>query len=130
MNNTNLFIRQVLIPFLFLLVLINCQNKKVKTSQTTNSEKLDPKLYSLIMEKSAPTPNIQPINKTKNGTLLYSVIIYNSNPDSLRTLGIQVNSELSKFVTARVTKTQLKKCILLDFVSYIKASERHQPDGR
>lgn len=109
----------------------NCHQTKLKEQKSIHSEKLDPKLHPLIFHENTAEPHtVKPIGQTKNGDPLYSVIIYTSNADSLRSLAIQVNSELSKFVTAKISKAQMKQCLNLDFVTYIKASSDHRPDGR
>ncbi len=102
----------------------------MQKSQNLHIQKLDPKLKTLIADASVSPDTIEPIARTSEGDPLYAVIIYTSNADSLRSLGIPIHSELKNFVTARLTRQQIKQCITQDFIQYLEAGRKNQPDGR
>jgi subtilisin family serine protease len=62
----------------------------------------------------------QKISSKNTGELLYSCIIYTTEPDVLKKNGIQVQSVLPKFVTALITLDDLDKLAALEQVREVK----------
>jgi len=95
--------------------------------------KLDPRFYAVIagespvLRKAAmPLPALS-IGVNEDGTQIYGAIIYTTDPDALRSEGIQVNSELPGFVTSRVTSSELIRLSRLDQVDYVDSGEILHP---
>lgn len=87
--------------------------------------KLDPRFYAVIARESPvlrkaamPLPALL-IGVNEDGTQIYGAIIYTTDPDAIRSEGIQVNSVLPGFVTSRVTSSELIRLLKLDQVDYV-----------
>jgi subtilisin family serine protease len=73
---------------------------------------------------------LNPVGKTSRGEDLYGVAIYTDRPEALRAAGIEVNSEFSNFVTARISATELLRVARMEEVDHIKApSQGRRDDG-
>lgn len=98
--------------------------------------KLDPRFQAVIAREypqlgiKTGAPHVEPVAVLEDSTRIYGAIIYTTEPDSLRTAGIQINSVLPKFVTARVTVMDLVKLAKLDVVKHIDAGERLYPSKK
>ncbi len=69
--------------------------------------KIDPKLRVLLEQNNVPDASYE-ITFRPDGSREYSVIVYGSNPDTLRTLGIPLQTVLGEMMTARVTVAELR----------------------
>ncbi len=95
--------------------------------------KLHPLFQSLITNSS------QPLSKTSSkshriastvssdGTIRYGAIVYTRDVEVLRSMGIQVNSVLSEFVTAQLTPSDMTKLADLETVKFIDPGKVHRP---
>jgi minor extracellular serine protease Vpr len=95
--------------------------------------KLHPLFQSLITNSS------QPLAKTSNkvrriastvssdGTIRYDAIVYTRDAESLRAMGIHVNSVLPEFVTAQLTLSDMTKLADLETVKYLDPGRVHHP---
>lgn len=117
-------------------LMIRCASNKALTLNRDELAKLDPR-FQTVIAKEIPSlqitggpPGAEPVTINKEGTNVYRAIIYMTNPDILRTMGVQVNSVLPNFVTAHVTSSQMVELVKLDGVQYIDAGEEHLPQKK
>jgi outer membrane biogenesis lipoprotein LolB len=69
--------------------------------------KIDPKLR-ILLEREDVSSTQYDISVRSDGSREYGVIVYGSNPDTLRRLGIPLQTVLGEMMTARVTVAQLR----------------------
>lgn len=131
--NTKLTFSLLLIFFSQIIIFIQCSDKSPLKLTKNELDKLDPRFQTVLAEElpnlqlTKASPRIKPAAIREDGTNVYNAIIYTTNPDTLKAVGIQVNSVLPKFVTARVTSLDLVRIIKLDAVKYIDAGEKLYP---
>ena len=109
---------------------MQCSSQSTTMMSDKDLEKLDPRLQTVIAEEmpefglSIATPRTDPVDVVDDGTLVYGVVIYTTKPDAVASVGVQLNSVLPKFVTARVTAKQLVRLAKLDAVQYIDTGRK------
>lgn len=109
---------------------MQCSSQSATMISEKNLKKLDPRLQTVIAEDmpesglsiSAPRPD--PVAVLEDGTHVYGVIIHTTESDAITSVGVQLNSVLPKFVTARVTAEQLVRLAKLDAVQYIDTGRK------
>ena len=101
------------------------------------TEKQRSKLHPLF--QSVITNSFQPLSKTSSkshriastvssdGTIRYSAIVYTRDVETLRSMGIQVNSVLPEFVTAQLTPSEMIRLADLESVRFIDPGKMHRP---
>ncbi len=101
------------------------------------TEKQRSKLHPLF--QSVITNSSQPLSKTSSkshriastvssdGTIRYSAIVYTRDVETLRSMGIQVNSVLPEFVTAQLTPSEMIRLADLESVRFIDPGKMHRP---
>jgi subtilisin family serine protease len=105
----------------------------------TDLGKLDPRFRSVVAEEipalglkaDGSRPDQLEVEKRvgKTEAPLYGAAIYTDNVDELRAAGIEVNSQLEGFVTARVTAQDLLLLAGLPGVTFVDAGETLYPDN-
>lgn len=111
-------------------------NKEKPFLSKEEINKLDPRFQGVIAREypqlgiKTIAPEVEPVALLDDSTKVYGAIVYTTEPDSLRAAGIQVNSVLPKFVTARVTVMDLVKLAKLDAVTHVDAGERLYPSKK
>ena len=91
--------------------------------------KLDPRFHGIVAEiepalgkaMTLPQPNV--LATRENGEEVFGAIVYTSDPEALRQIGIPVNSILPGFVTARVTRHDLLRLARSEAVQYVDAGD-------
>jgi hypothetical protein len=68
------------------------------------------------------------ISITDDSCKRYGAIIYTQNPDTIKKIGIHLNSTVNSFVTAQITIDELIKLAKLESVYAIKADQYETPD--
>ena len=95
--------------------------------------KLHPLFQSLITNPSQPlaktSSTFHRIASTisSDGTIRYGAIVYTHDIESLRSMGIHINSNLPDFVTAQVTVQDLTRLASLESVSFLDPGRIHKP---
>ena len=120
----------VLLTCAGLILWMQCSSQSATMISEKNLKKLDPRLQTVIAEDmpesglsiSAPRPD--PVAVLEDGTHVYGVIIHTTESDAITSVGVQLNSVLPKFVTARVTAEQLVRLAKLDAVQYIDTGRK------
>jgi subtilisin family serine protease len=108
-------------------------NKSSPLLTKREEHKLDPRFQEVIYktfnkpQKVIDSAWLHARGLSKDGVDLYGTIIYTSDVDALRSAGIQINSVLPNFVTARVSRDQLIELAKIDQVEYIDAGEIQYP---
>lgn len=91
--------------------------------------KLDSQLLVLLRDDNIVEEGYD-VTTRPNGEREYGVIVRSSNPDELRSAGIQVGSVFSDVITERVTKSELKKILSLPSVRFVQNSSRNYPQNK
>jgi subtilisin family serine protease len=95
--------------------------------------KLHPLFRSLITNSSQPlaktTSKLQRSASTvsEDGTVRYSSIVYTRDVETVRAMGIHVNSVLPEFVTAQLTPSDMIKLADLESVRFLDPGKVHHP---
>ena len=121
---------------LCVFLLAACASGRRERLTEKQRAKIDPRLHFLVtsqdrspaMEASPPQP--KPVGYTEDGSPLYSVIVYTKDAESLKEAGIEVNSVLPGFVTARISGADLIRLARIDSVTAIKVPEMMTPDQK
>lgn len=115
-----------------LLLIISCIAFGIELTEKQRS-KLHPLFQSLITNSS------QPLLKTSNrlhrvastvssdGSVRYGAIVYTRDVETLRSIGIHVNSILSNFVTAQLTPSDITQLATLESLRYLDPGRVHKP---
>lgn len=119
------------------IILVALALAPLTSAQSLQLEKLDERFRSLLAAEvpalglkatgSVPDPLEVEVALGKTQETLYGAAIYTDDPDALRKAGIEVNSEVPGFVTARLTVDDLLKVAALDEVIYVDAGETLYP---
>ncbi len=88
--------------------------------------KIDPKLR-VLLEQEDVTDALFDVGVRADGSREYGVIVYGSNPDTLRALGISLQTVLGEMMTARVTAGELRILAAQSSVRSILKSEQAYP---
>jgi subtilisin family serine protease len=64
---------------------------------------------------------------SSDGTLRYGAIVYTRDAETLRAMGIQINSVLPEFVTAQLTSSEMIKLADLESVKFLDPGKVHRP---
>jgi subtilisin family serine protease len=113
-----------------LLLIMSCVVFGVNLTEKQRS-KLHPLFQSLITNSSHPlakmTSKLHRITSTvsSDGTLRYGAIIYTRDVETLRAMGIQVNSVLPEFVTAQLTPSDMTRLADLETVKFLDPGKVH-----
>jgi subtilisin family serine protease len=70
-------------------------------------------------------PNVlklKPTREKSTGEELYTVVIHTDHPEKVRAAGVHVNSEFSKFVTARISVSDIQTLVRIDEVERVQGS--------
>ena len=124
------------LSLILLSLMTQCASNKDLTLNRDELAKLDPRFQTVIANEipslkiTTGPSGAEPVTVNKEGANVYRAIIYTTNPDILRTMGIQVNSVLPKFVTAHVTSSQIVELVKLDGIQYIDAGEDQRPQKK
>jgi len=115
----------VLVLF-FLIVATGCGGSK--RSLTENQlGKLDPTLRRLVQE-DAPEPPI-PSTTRPDGTVAYAVFIRVTDAVRVREAGLPINSVSGNVLTARLSKSEIRKAARLSAVTSIESSGEAFPQA-
>ncbi|MGD0036572.1 MAG: hypothetical protein ABSC53_04680, partial [Bacteroidota bacterium] len=93
--------------------------------------KLHPLFRSLITNSSQTlakmASKLHRISSTvsSDGTIRYGAIVYTRDVETLRAMGIQVNSVLPEFVTAQLTPSDMTKLADLESVRFLDPGKVH-----
>jgi hypothetical protein len=88
--------------------------------------KIDPVLQVLLEREDVSSAQYD-ISVRPDGTREYGVIVYGSAPDTLRALGIPVQSVLGEMMTARVSVAQLRLLAVQVTVRSVQNSSKDRP---
>jgi len=88
--------------------------------------KIDPVLQ-VLLEREDVSPSQYDISIRPDGTREYGIIVYGSAADTLRALGIPLQSVLGEMMTARVSVAQLRLLAAQPTVRAIQNSSRNVP---
>ena len=95
--------------------------------------KLHPLFQSLITNSSQPLAKMSSTSHriastvSSDGTIRYGAIVYTHDVETLRSMGIHVNSILTDFVTAQVTVQDLIRLASLENVKFLDPGRIHKP---
>ncbi len=89
--------------------------------------KVDPGLRVLLERDNVADTQFD-VRVRPDGSREYGVIVYGSDPDSLRSLGIRIQTVLGEMMTARVTVPELRILAAQSSVRSILKSEKASPD--
>jgi minor extracellular serine protease Vpr len=95
--------------------------------------KLHPLFQSLITNPSvslskAPTRfNRLASTKSSDGSIRYGAIVYTRDVETLRSMGIHINSVLSDFITAQLTPSDITRLAALESIKYLGPGRVHKP---
>jgi minor extracellular serine protease Vpr len=95
--------------------------------------KLHPLFQTLITNSSQPLAKMSSTSHriastiSSDGTIRYGAIVYTHDGESLRSMGIHINSNLPDFVTAQVTVQDLTRLASLESVSFLDPGRIHKP---
>ena len=95
--------------------------------------KLHPLFRSLITKSSQPllktSSRLNRIASTvsTDGTIRYGAIVYTRDVETLRTMGIYINSILPEFVTAQLTPSDMVRIVDLESVKFLGPGKVHHP---
>ena len=95
--------------------------------------KLHPLFRSLITNPLKPfsktSSNMHRIASTvsSDGTIHYGAIVYTKDAETLRSMGIQINSILPEFVTAQLTVSDITRLADLESVKFLDPGKIHKP---
>jgi len=64
-----------------------------------------------------------------NGDTLYQAIIRTTDPQALRSMGIQINSVCKNFVTAHISRAQVQQLSGSSLVSFIREARKRHPNN-
>ncbi len=106
--------------YMFILLLLNSSNFFPQSNS-----KIGFKLNELMSGRESITesnPNKIFVSSSKEKTL-YEVIITSDNSDKLKSAGLNINSTIPGFATARLTAAEIYKAAELDIVKYINLPE-------
>jgi minor extracellular serine protease Vpr len=85
-------------------------------------KKLHP-IFKSIVAKS----NLKLLKTTSDSNPLYGAIVYTDDVETLRSMGIRINSVLPDFVTAQLAPSDLTRLANLERVRYIDPGRVHKP---
>jgi hypothetical protein len=88
--------------------------------------KVDPKLR-VLLEREHVSDAQYDVSVRPDGTREYGVIVYGSNPDTLRTLRIPLQTVLGEMMTARVSVAELRLLAIQPTVRSIMNSGKVSP---
>ena len=115
-----------------LLLIIMCTVYSAELTEKQRS-KLHPLFQSLItnpessLSKSSKGRHRLVSTTSSDGTVRYGAIVYTQDVETLRSMGIHVNSVLSKFVTAQLTPSDITQLASLESVRYLSPGRVHKP---
>ena len=116
------------------LFIVGCSTTAADKLNEKEMANIDPTLRSLITVQGKSTeavpPLPRPVEVRDDGSSVYAVIIHTEDAESLKAAGIEVNSILPHFVTARITAGDLIRLARLESVTSVKPSEISTPDQR
>ena len=95
--------------------------------------KLHPLFRSLITNSSHPlsktSSKLHRITSTvaSDGTLRYGAIVYTRDAETIRSMGVHINSVLPEFITAQLTPVEIIKLADLESVTFLDPGKMHHP---
>ena len=130
MRRTIVILRLQIILFLLFAAAISAQ-----TLSKSSIKKLDPRFQALVSSKTSAAKTLlaetdsplKPVGTNYGGEEVYGAIIRTSNANAVKALGINVNSQLPSFVTARVTPEDLVKLAVSPAVQFVLPSDFSYP---
>jgi subtilisin family serine protease len=104
-----------------ILLLISCVLFGTELTQTQR-QKLHPLFRSLVAKSNSQ------LQKTASGSIQrYGAIVYTHDVETLRSMGIHINSILPDFITAHVTVQDLIRLASLETVTFLDPGRIHKP---
>jgi hypothetical protein len=120
----------VLLTCAGIILWLQCSSQSATMMSEKELKKLDSRLQTVIAQEM-PQSGLRthssrpdPVAVLEDGSHVYGVVIYTTEPDAVASVGVQVNAVLPKFVTARVTAEQLVQLAKLDVVQYIDTGRK------
>ena len=115
-----------------LLLIVSCVVFGIDLTEKQRS-KLHPLFQSLLasssssLSKSSEVLNRLASTTSSDGSVRYGAIIYTRDIETVRSMGIHINSVLPDFVTAQLTPSDLIRLANLESVRYLDPGRVHKP---
>ena len=115
-----------------LLLILVCAAFSADLTEKQGS-KLHPLFRSLITNSSHPlsktSSKLHRITSTvaSDGTLRYGAIVYTRDAETIRSMGVHINSVLPEFITAQLTPVEIIKLADLESVTFLDPGKMHHP---